>query len=535
MLTVSLMQQRPLRVLLLAGCFVSGPAPAADASPQASESVQSFLVHSDTQYQWSDDGRNTDPKGALDAQSNAIAAWLASRPSGTPVFLNGDVTAYGHGDEWQTMLEDLRDPRIPTRYWGLGNHDYANNIRLPDGSGCYNNGCARDSITHLSRAVARWGVDAFDFKVTRQGLFQLHEGSLAYSRTIGDITHIQLHNHYQYSVKFDSSSGFTTYRYTITPSLDWLEAQLKKAKAAQRFVVIHQHRPPRRLGEGLEAEHAQTRFEKLVKDYRVLAVFHGHSHTLAKRTDVGWTPVYDSGASFRKTFLTAELDVGRNRFDVYRAMDNVVENKPLESTPLVKVFPPDVEVKKNAKGELAVHFFFGDTRRDERVGWLEVKLSGDASVRQGQPGSGFGPLQPQRRYDYTLTAFTREGGARLATFTGQFDSGTVNDPPTGLCVENINGDQRYMTLKWQRPATFPINALSFVEGDDAEKRRTIRFRGPGSSNQQSNIERIHWPSHGIEDITQYDYFVYYWSASKGYTPRAILRGADLFSSGCMAR
>ena len=535
MSTLSLMQRPPLRVLLLAGYLASGSVAAVDAPLQASNSVQSFLVHSDTQYQWSDDGKNTDPKRALDAQSNAIASWLASRPGGTPVFLNGDVTAYGHGDEWRTMLQDLADPRIPTRYWGLGNHDYANNIRLPDGSGCYNNGCARDSITHLTRAVARWGVDAFDFKVTNQGLFRVHEGSLAYSRTIGNITHIQLHNHYQYAVKFDSSSGFTTYSYTITPSLDWLEEQLRKAKEAQRFVVIHQHRPPTRLGDGPEAEKAQKRFERLVKDHRVLALFHGHSHVVAKRADVGWTPVYDSGASFRKTFLTAELDPGRNRFDVYRASDNVVESQPLHSTPLVKVFPPDVEVKKDPRGDLTVHFAFGDTRRDERVGWLEVKLGGEASAQEGGPGTAFGPLEPQKRYDYTVTAFSSKGGTRLAVFTGQFDSGDRNDPPTDLCVENIDGVKSFMTLKWQRPARFPIDAYSFVEGTSSRGRRTIVFRGPNSSNQQSNIERIHWPSHGIEDITQYDYSVYYWSASMGYTPRAILRGADLFSSGCMTR
>lgn len=524
---------RPLLLLSTAAALLVGSeaSSAADLGRRSS-SVQSFLIHSDTQYEWYDDGKNPDPKPTLDAQSNAIAAWLALHPAGTPVFLNGDVTAYGHGGEWRTMLADLRDPRIRSRYWGLGNHDYANNIRLPDGSGCLNNGCARDSITHLMAATKGWGLDSFDFQVTDKDLFKVHKGSLAYSKTIGEITFIQLHNHYDYAVDFSSSSGWQTYTYKITPSLDWLEVQLEKAKKAGKFVVIHQHRPPSALGTSDAAKAAQKRFAKLIKDYRVLAVFHGHTHNLDSRPVGGDTPVFQTGASFRKTFLTADLDVGRNELAVYQAKENLLGAQPLQTVPLTKVFAPDVEAKKNASGELAVFFFFGNTRRDRKVEWVRVTLSGESAAREGIPGGGFAQLEPMKDYDYTLTAFAAKGGEPLATFKGRFNSGSVNDPPTDLCVKEINGFKNYLTLQWKRPATFPPDQYSFVEARSEKDGTVIRIRGPNSGNQQSTKETIYFEQFGIKDITQYTYVVYYWSASQGHTPRAELRGADLLTSGC---
>ena len=514
-----------------AALFVGNDAHAAAEDGRLSSAVQSFLIHSDTQYAWSDNGKNTNPGATLDAQSNAIAAWLALRPAGTPVFLNGDVTAYGHGDEWRKMLADLGDSRLRSRYWGLGNHDYDNNISRPGGSGCFNNECARDSITHLMTAVKGWGLDSFDFQVTDQGLFRVHRGSLAYSKTIGDITFLQLHNHYDYAVEFSSSSGWQTYTYKITPSLDWLEKQLETAKKAGKFVVIHQHRPPHALNSSAQAKAAERWFAHLVKHYRVLAVFHGHTHNLDEGPVSGDTPVFQTGASFRKTFLTADLDLGRNELAVYQAKDNVIEAQPLQTVPLTKVFAPDVEAKKNANGELAVFFLFGHTRRDRKVGWVRVTLSGESGAREGIPGSGFAHLEPMKDYDYTLTAFETKGGEPLATFKGRFNSGSVNDPPTDLCVEKIDGVGNTITLRWKRPATFPPDQYSLVEAFGPEN-STIRIRGVNSTNQQSTRETFNPLQLGIKDITQYTFVVYYWSASQGHTPRVALRGADLLTSGC---
>lgn len=503
-------------------------------SPLSVQAVdQSFLVHSDTQYKWFDDGRNPDPDRRLKAQSKAIHAWQSLRPNGTPVFLNGDVTAYGHGDEWEYMLKDLNHRLLPDRYWGLGNHDYDNNIRTPDGSGCYNNGCARDSIQHLAKAVESWSVDSFDFKTFDSTLFRQHHGSLAYSKTIGEIKFIQLHNHYFYAVDFESSVGLRTYTFKIRQSLDWLEQELKKARAAGKLVVINMHRPPMGYGEGAKADEARERFAALMREHRVLAIFHGHQHELADRgTIAGTTAVFESGASFRETFLTADLDLGGNTLTVYKAENNRVSKDPLRTVKLVQVFAPETVVRPTPLGKAAVNFVFGSTRRDQPVGWIKVKLSGEHSPREGQPNQSM-EVEPGKDFSYTLTAYDERGGKELATFTGKFKSEYVNDAPTNLCLEEWDAIEGKLTLKWDRPRTFPADAYSFVEGASVGSGEWYRFRGPNDSNQASTRQEIRYKARGIKDPMRLNYHVYYWSSSHGHTPTAILYGKDFLNgAGC---
>lgn len=491
---------------------------------------QSFLVHSDTQYEWFDDGRNPTPGPTLTAQTKAIALWLSRHPRGTPVFLNGDVTAYGHGNEWKFMLADLGHRLVPDRYWGLGNHDYDNNIRQPDGSGCYNNGCARDSIYHLEAATKNWGLDSFDYRTHDDGLFRQHIGSLAYSKTIGDIKFIQLHNHYYYSVEFKSEVFPRNYIFKITQSLDWLEKELEKAKAAGKFIVINMHRPPMGYGEGAQADAARARFAKLVKDHRVLAIFQGHTHSAGVRQMIGdTTNVFDSGASFRKTFLTADMDLGENVLRVYQANDNRVSTQPLRTIELVQVFAPEVVVRPTPTGEVAASFHFGATRRDTPVGWIKVQLSGEQSLREGRPGEQMTGLEPVKDYDYVLTAHANRDGEELARFTGRFNSGYGNHPPTHLCLEEWDADRKTITLRWERPLTFPTPSYSFVEGSSVDNGTNYRFRGPNDSNQNSTRQTISYALHGITDPMRVNYSVYYWSPSHGHTPAALLHGKDFFT------
>jgi len=499
------------------------------APASACAADQSFLVHSDTQYKWYDDGRNPDPKATLTAQTKAIAGWLESHPQGTPVFLNGDITAYGHGDEWKTMLDDLGNRSVPNRYWGMGNHDYDNNIRLPDGSGCLNNGCARDSITHLDAATKHWDLDAFDYRTRDDGLYRHHDGSLAYSKTVGDITFIQLHNHYAYEVKFDSAVGLRTYRFNITSSLHWLENVLEQAKAAGKFVVINMHRPPLGFGKGPAAQAAESKFKELVTDHRVLAIFHGHTHGAGVKKPIGHTPVFDSGASFRKTFMAADLDLGANQLTVYQAVDNRVSPRPLQTVQLTKVFAPNVEVYPTPSGDAAVRFGFGDTRRDRKVGWITVKLSGESMEREGLPHQQMGGLTPRQDYDYVLTAYDSQGGQVLATFTGRFNAGNTLEPPTDLCLYEWETERRFLTLRWKRPRTFPADSVSFVVG--IRGGQSFTFRGPNDTNQHSTEQTINYAQYNIEDPMQVTYAVYYWSPSQGHTPSALLRGEDFFNGG----
>lgn len=497
------------------------------SSPSALGADQSFLVHSDTQYRWYDDDKNPDPEPTLLAQTNAIAAWLTRQAPGTPVFLNGDATAFGHGDEWKFMLKDLDNPAVPNRYWGLGNHDYDNNI-----GDCANNGCARDSITHLDEATKKWGLDAFDYRTEDHGLFRTHVGSLAYSKTIGAIKFIQMHNHYLYTVEFESSVFPRTYKFKITPSLDWLEKELKNAKAASKFVVLNMHRPPMSFGD----EGARKRFAKLVEDHRVLAIFHGHTHNVGVSTPIGETAVLNSGASFRKTFLTADLDLGANQLRVYKATDNTVSDQPLKTITVKQVFAPEVLLSPMPNGDPAVTFDFGQTPRDLPVGWIKVKLSGESAAREGRPGERMGGLEPARVYEYTLTAHSSQHGAALKSFAGRFTSAKINYGPTNLCVLAWDVDAQVLTLQWDLPRTLPGTFWSFVEGNAANPGgKSYLFRGPNDSNHNSRQQTIAYKRrYDIDDPMQLNYRVYYASSSQGNTPAAELLGKDLFHSGCPA-
>lgn len=521
----------PASVAHAAATVLGAPAGAARAVDQH------FLVHSDTQYAWNDDGANPDPLAVLFSQSHAIKRWLSDRPADTPVFLNGDITAYGHGPEWKVMLNDLGDPALVNRYWGLGNHDYDQNIRQ-DGSGCANNGCARDSLENLRAAASRWNLDSFDYHVENQGLFRHHRGSLAYSKTIGDIKFIQLHNHYFYSVKFRSNVGLQDWRFDITPSLDWLEGELKRAKAAYKFVVINMHRPPLDyLGKSPEADAATQRFVSLVNAYRVLAIFHGHTHEVGARDPIGGTPVFDSGASFRKTFLTGEVDVLGNELRVYHATHNEVSSEPLSVEPLLKVFEPAVVFGTTPQGARTVSFQFGTSRRDLKVGWLSVDLNGVAKAWEGTPGAPITGLEAGKVHAYALSAYAEAGGPPLGRFTGMFTMPEAAEGPTNLCVLAIDatGGSPYLELQWDPPRTLPATSYSMVEGYRTDLGRHYVFRGANSGNQGTRRERIYYRREGIDDFTKLDYAVFYWSSSHGHTPKALLQGKDLFTSGCPAR
>lgn len=522
----------PASVAHASATVVGAPARAARAVDQQ------FLVHSDTQYAWYDGGDNPDPLPVLFSQSHAIKRWLSDRPADTPVFLNGDVTAYGHGPEWKVMLNDLGDPALANRYWGLGNHDYDNNILQDNGEGCANNGCARDSLENLRAAASRWNLDSFDYHVENQGVFRHHRGSLAYSKTIGDIKFIQLNNHYVYSVKFRSNVGLEDWRFDITPSLDWLEKELKSAKAAHKFVVINMHRPPLDyLGKSPEADAATQRFVSLVNQYRVLAIFHGHTHSVGARAPIGGTPVFDSGASFRQTFLTAEVDVLGNELRVYQAAHNEVSSEPLSVEPLVKVFEPAVVAGTTPQGAPAVSFQFGTSRRDRKVGWISVDLNGVAKAWEGTPGALLTGLEAGKDHAYALTAHAEAGGPILGRFTGTFTMPEANEGPTNLCVLAIDatGSSPYLELQWDPPGKLPETSYSMVEGYRTDLQRHYVFRGPNSGNQGTRQERIFYKLEGIDDITRLDYAVFYWSSTHGHTPKALLQGKDLFRSGCPAR
>jgi len=316
-------------------------------APQASAEIRRMVVTSDPQYPWTDRTDNGAPESEADRdrrsealiteQYRSIVAFRAAHPGeNIPVFVNGDITAYGHGHQREVMAR-LLGILGDNVHLGLGNHDYENNIRQDDGSGCYNNGCARDSVGDLITHVThKRGRVSFDYSVD-PGMFNtVHRGSLAYAMTTPDrdrVLNIQLHNYPAYQVTFESLEGVTNNRYEIVSSLPWLRhlIDLKLAKPAfgdwkdrdYDFGIVHMHTP-----REFDAD-----FNAMVADADIPAIFAGHiHHQMGRRGDIGGVPLYLSGSASQRTYLIVEHDTDENVLRVYGVRNNDPAAKELIDT-----------------------------------------------------------------------------------------------------------------------------------------------------------------------------------------------------------
>jgi len=88
-------------------------------APTATADVRTMIVTSDPQYPWttrtdarlpeSDAERDARSRALIEEQYRSIAAYRAARPGqDIPVFINGDLTAYGHGWQRDVMARLLR-------------------------------------------------------------------------------------------------------------------------------------------------------------------------------------------------------------------------------------------------------------------------------------------------------------------------------------------------------------------------------------------------------------------------------------------
>lgn len=487
--------------------------------------IQRFVVRSDTQYDRT--AQDTDDALALlREQGAAITAWRSQFPSLTPVFVNGDITEFGHGNQWKVMLRHFETQ--PDTWWGLGNHDYKNNV-----NDCAGNGCARDSLLHLHDAVDRWGVDAFDYDSYATADGRKHVGSFAYSKTHGDITFIQLNNHYSYHVEFASKPllGVPSY-FQITPSMDWLEKQLIKAYKEKKFVVINMHRPVESFEEGQRNEKMLKRFKDLVVQYRVLAIFHGHTHTVGHRWSIDEVPVFDSGASFNRTFMTAVLDPSANQFSVTIARDNTLESTPVRTVPLRSVSKPEITSDSVNGGKIVARVTFGSTVRELPVEFMKLTLNGvEKSYRINAGSVVIGDVTPATEYSYTLKAYRSEHDAvPEATFTGTFRTQDVPVSPRNLCVERWDAQRGYFILKWDNPhpVPYPPYFIHVLATQPQQVPWTLR---PLNSSDKSTYEYVRFLDEDRDPFAM-QYKVAYWSRLGGWTPAAVLDGKDLLTSGC---
>ncbi|MDH0733517.1 metallophosphoesterase [Pseudomonas sichuanensis] len=256
------------------------------------------------------------------AQYNNINAFRNANggTANVPVFINGDLTEFYHGNQARE-IKGLMAMLGPAVYYGLGNHDYDNNV-----DDCQYNGCARDAVRDAYAHGQAISAEALDMTVTYDSWtnYQLWRGSLAYAKTLSDFMFIQLHNHPAYQRNFKANEDpNTSFTFDIKQSLDWLEKRLRAAKDAGKIPIINMHRPPVDPTDGYSSVDVE-RFKKLVEDYGVKAIFYGHTHLIEKGS-FGSVPTFNSGAAHNKNFLVAQYNIRHGEVTVKQATDNVVQ------------------------------------------------------------------------------------------------------------------------------------------------------------------------------------------------------------------
>lgn len=307
----------------------------------STETPRHMVFVSDSQYPWTDltDDDLPDPnkearsKELIELQYSDISSFrkLNGGASRIPVMINGDITAFGHGGE-RSYMKSVFENKLEGLYdYGLGNHDYANNV-----GDCFLNLCAAGSVNDLKERY--WGkVESMDLAARSSGLGSIYYGSLAYSKNVGDVHMVQLNNEPTYTVSFTSGNPLAPTVFEITPALDWLEEDLKSAREQGKIIILNMHKVFDWKGDDEQI----ARFQQMLETYRVTAVFGGHDHGWAgayfdwgKPKYFGDVPVFLSGSASQQTYLIASFTADRQSLAV-----SVVRNSNWPSRKLDKVIP----------------------------------------------------------------------------------------------------------------------------------------------------------------------------------------------------
>jgi cytolysin (calcineurin-like family phosphatase) len=303
-------------------------------SAQAMTGTPKHMVFaSDTQYPWTDKTDSGDFESAsefevrskwlVETQLASIADFRNQHGSQAqvPLMINGDITAFGHG--WQrSFMQVMLDKHFKGDYlYGLGNHDYENNV-----DDCFTNSCAAGSIVEF-KEHHEGKVDNFDLEVTGGFLSRTYSGSLAYSKTIGEVHMVQLNNEPTYTARISHPLNPTTFE--INDALDWLEKDLRLARVGGYAIIINMHKPFNHKGNQAQ----KKRFHDMVNKYQVTAIFAGHLHR--DGGDGYWegsVPMYLSGSTSQQTYLITSFTEDRKQLEIYLVKNNQWRNRTLIDT-----------------------------------------------------------------------------------------------------------------------------------------------------------------------------------------------------------
>lgn len=301
----------------------------------SAQTPRHIVFASDPQFPWTD---NTDARlPESDSQRLERSRWLIETQydsiadfrryqggsAAVPVMINGDMTAFGHAGE-RSYVQQTLDAKLQGVYdYGLGNHDYQNNV-----NDCFLNNCAAGSIEDLKKRY--WGkVGSMDLAARASWPSTIYYGSLAYSREYGDVHLVQLHNEPTYSVSFSSGTLFSPTVFEITPALDWLERDLEQARAQGKIILLNMHKPNDFMGDWSQ----EKRFRDMIDKYEVTAMFAGHLH---RNGGSMWytssVPGFISGSASQQTYLIASFSEDRKNLHVYAVDNNQWQKRELIAT-----------------------------------------------------------------------------------------------------------------------------------------------------------------------------------------------------------
>ncbi|MED3096287.1 RICIN domain-containing protein, partial [Bacillus thuringiensis] len=252
-------------------------------------------------------------------QYNNINSYTDTVPNAS-VLINGDLTAFGHGWQWDKINELLRILKRPY-YYGLGNHDIENNF-----NDCVNNGCFKNSMENLIAHVQTRGIPStqFDYR-TQPGEPYLgipvtkHQGSFAYAVNFGSICSIQLQNFP--TMNKQTGPTITDFNeYHIFENFDWVRTQLETARINGKTIIINVHKH----------QMLYDQYKNLFQQYGVAAIFAGHLHTnFGYQISYNNIPIFLSGGASQRTYLIIEQF--SNRLDMYAVNCNDWRNRCLMS------------------------------------------------------------------------------------------------------------------------------------------------------------------------------------------------------------
>ncbi|MEX1010504.1 MAG: metallophosphoesterase [Balneolaceae bacterium] len=248
-------QPKAVLLVLLAPFFLQCSAPG--------QTDVTFLVASDIHYGISDSVAMYNRRAIEEMNRLPGTPWPFGGETDTPrgLLVSGDMTEDGEPEEWQAFLEDYgltgdRRLQYPV-YEGFGNHDGEVD------------GAVRSGIRERN--------------TNRPGVTNISENGLHYSWSWDDLHIVNLNSYPSY--EWDSECGWCHYftRSFREPeeSLQFLEKDLaEQVGQSGRQIILYFHYGFDDWGDLWWTEQEQEDFYEAIRDYNILAIFHGHSHNI---------------------------------------------------------------------------------------------------------------------------------------------------------------------------------------------------------------------------------------------------------------